>query len=238
MNNYLEIVNSPVLYLVVAILLTIISWQAFVYIKMALARAEEINIPKEKLVKAAKTAAITSIVPSIAIVIALITLAGVLGTPVSWGRLAVIGSLTYELFAASLGATASGTALGSASYGAQAFLTSVCTMTIGSFITIGLTIFTFKWYKKSLNNKLAKSGDNNWSKILVASIIISMYSRFMVDPLVQGGTSLITMLASAGAMVIIGIIIKKTGAKWLKDFAISFSMIFGMITAIIFSITI
>jgi len=236
MNNYLEIANNPVLYLVVGLLLVLISWQAVVYIKMALKRAEELNIPKEKLRKAAKTAAITSIVPSIAIIIALITLASVLGTPVAWGRLAVIGSLTYELFAANLGATASGVELGSASYGAQAYLTSVCTMTIGSFITIGLTIFIFKWYKKSLNKKLAKSGDNTWSKILVATIIISMYSRFMVDPLVKGGTSLVTMISSAGAMVIMGLVINKTGAKWLKDFAISLSMIFGMITAVIFSI--
>lgn len=236
MNNYLEIANNPVLYLVVVLLLLLITWQAIVYIKMALKRANELGIPKEKLVKAAKTAAITSIVPSIAIIIALITLSTVIGTPISWGRLAVIGSLTYELFAANLGATASGATLGSASYGAGAFLTSVCTMTIGSFVTISLTIFVFKWYKKSLNKKLAKSGDNTWSKILVATIIVSMYSRFMVDPLVKGGTSLITMLSSAGAMVIIGFLIKKTGAKWLKDYAISFSMIFGMIIAVVSSL--
>lgn len=236
MNNYLKIANSPILYLVVGFLLVLITWQAIVYIKMALVRADELGIPKEKLKKAAKTAAITSIVPSIAIIIALITLATVLGTPVSWGRLAVIGSLTYELFAANLGATASGAALGSASYGAEAFLTSVCTMTVGSFVTIGLTIFIFKWYKKSLNKKLAKSEDNSWSKIFIATIIISMYSRFMVDPLVKGGTSLVTMLSSAGAMVIMGLIIKKTGVKWLKDFAISFSMIFGMIIAVLFSL--
>ena len=235
MKNYLDIANSTVLYIIVFFLLALISWQAIVYIRMALKRADELGVSRDKLKKAAKTAAITSIVPSIAIIIALITLAAVLGTPIAWGRLSVIGSLTYELLAANLGATASGAELGSAAYGAQAYLTSVCTMTIGSFVTIGLTIFVFKWYKKSLNKRLKKSGDNTWSKILVATIIIAMYSRFMAEPLAKGGTGLITMVSSGAAMVVIGLIIKKTDAKWLKDFAISFSMIIGMISAVVFS---
>ena len=132
MKEYLEIANHPAMYLGVALLLGIVLWQSAVYIRRALKRAGELGIAKDRLRHAVRVAALTSIVPSIAIVVALLTLAPVLGLPFSWARLSIIGSLSYELMAAEIGAAASGAALGGAGYGAGSFLTSVCVMTVGA----------------------------------------------------------------------------------------------------------
>ena len=238
-KDYLSIANSPVLYIGVAVLLLIVSWQAIVYIRRALVRADELNIPKEKIKEAVRTAALVSIVPSIAIVVALITLAPVLGTPVSWGRLSIIGSLSYELMAANIGAEAAGVALGGADYTATAFLTSVTTMTIGSFAMLGITILGFKKYKNRLNRSLDKTGkreDNPWARVLLAALIVSLYARFLAEPVARGGIMLITMLVSAACAFLLGLLVKRAkGLKWLNDYVMSISMIVGMIAAVVVS---
>ena len=240
MDTYMTIANSPVLYIGVVALIAVVLWQAGVYIERTLKRAKELNIAPQRLRKAAKVAALTSIVPSIAIIIALLTLAPVLGLPVSWGRLSIIGSLSYELLAAKLGAEAASLSLGGAGYDATAFLTSVTTMTIGSFVTLWLTILGFKWYKNRLNRSLAKGGevkDNPWSRVLMGALIVSLYSRFLAEPVVEGGNALITMVASAIVMFALGQLVthcKKL--KWLGDFNLSISMIAGMAVAVLFSL--
>lgn len=233
MNEYLKIANHPLLYGVVILLLLLIFGQAAYYIRMALIRAKELGIGRDRLKAAVKTAAVTSVVPSIAIIIALMTLTPVIGLPISWGRLSVIGSLSYELLAANIGAEASGAVLGGAGYDGSALLTSVCAMTAGSFASLSLTFFFFKGYKKRLNRSLAKNKDSGWGSILMATIIVSMYARFMAEPVATGGVSLVTMLISALCMVGFGIFIKKTKINWLKDFAVSFSMIIAMAAVVL-----
>src|SRR5699024_11307005 len=66
------------------------------------------NIPKDKLKQIIKSSIIFTIVPSLAIVIALFSLASVLGVPLSWFRLSVVGSLAYELLAAEMTVSAVG----------------------------------------------------------------------------------------------------------------------------------
>lgn len=240
MDTYLDIANSPVLYIGVVALISVVLWQACVYIWRTLARAKELNIPVEHLKKAAKVAALTSIVPSIAIIIALLTLVPVLGIPVSWGRLSVIGSLSYELLAANLGSEAASASLGGPAYNATAFLTSVTTMTIGSFVTLWLTIGGFKWYKDRLNRSLEKGKHvkgSSWGTIVMAALIVSLYSRFLAEPVVQGGTALMTMLSSAVMMLILRTLSKKISSlTWLGDFNLSISMIAGMAVAVLVSL--
>ncbi len=239
MKDYLSVANSPILYIGVAALLAVVTWQAVVYIRRTLRRAEELNIPKEKLKGAMRTSALVSIVPSIAIVVALLTLAPVIGTPVSWGRLSIIGSLSYELMAANIGAEAAGAALGGANYTATAFLTSVTTMTIGSFAMLGITILGFKKYKDRLNRSLDKGGkkeDNPWARVLLAALIVSLYARFLSEPVARGGIMLITMLVSAVCAFLLGLLVKKVRSlKWMTDFVMSISMIAGMVAAVLVS---
>ncbi|MBN2287350.1 MAG: DUF5058 family protein [Tissierellales bacterium] len=185
MSDYLSVANNPVLYIVTIILLAIVFIQAFIYLKMAFSRAKEFDIPKEKLIKAAKTAAITTVIPSIATVIALITLTPVLGLAFSWARLSVIGSLAYELMAAEVGATAAGTALNSTSYGASAFLASVVAMTIGSAPTLFFTAIFYKKYKSEVSKGIEKKGDKVYVSLLMTALMIGLYAPFVMQPVLR-----------------------------------------------------
>jgi len=87
MKDYLQVANSPYMYIGVVLLLGIVCWQASVFISRSLKRAQALGITREKINKTVKVAALTSLVPSLAIVVALLTLAPVLGLPFSWTRL-------------------------------------------------------------------------------------------------------------------------------------------------------
>src|SRR5699024_12832448 len=65
-------------------------------------RAIHIGIPKDKLKKIVKSTVLFTSIPSLAIVIALFSLASLLGVPLSWFRLSVVGSLAYDLLAAEM----------------------------------------------------------------------------------------------------------------------------------------
>src|SRR5699024_645736 len=64
--------------------------------------ALHVGIPKDKLKKMIKSTVLFTIIPSLVIVIVLFSLSRLLGVPLSWFRLSVVGSLAYELLAAEM----------------------------------------------------------------------------------------------------------------------------------------
>ncbi|NCB62195.1 MAG: DUF5058 family protein [Clostridia bacterium] len=236
MKDYLLVATNPSLYLVTAILLGIVFLQAIIFLRMALVRARRLEVPKAKMIKAAKTAAITTIIPAVATVIALITMAPVLGLAFSWARLSVIGSLGYELMAAEIGAAAAGTSISSPDYGASAFLASVFAMTVGSAPALFFTGVFYKKYKSGLSKGLAKQKDKVLVGVLMSALMIGLYASIVMDPIRKGGAGLITIIASEVSMILVNFLIKKFNVKWLNDFALSIAMIAGMAAAIVFSL--
>lgn len=231
MKEYLKVANSPIFYIITITLIVLIIVQVTVFMRIALKRAAELNIDRSKIFRAVKTASITSFIPSIAIVIALITLSPILGLPFSWARLSVIGSLAYELTAANFGADAMGVALGQDGYTVQAFLNSIWTMTIGSSVMISFTIFFFKKYKQQLAKSLTKNSSSGWSKILMTAILLGVYSKFILEPIAAGGAAFVALIASAILALILDWLTKRPGFKWLQDFSLPLSMIAGMASA-------
>ena len=99
------IMNSRLLYILVAGGLGLIFLLCAVMLKMAWGRCLELGISKQKIKDVIKSSVLFSIVPSISIVIGLFSLAAVLGVPWPWFRLSVVGSVSYELMAADMAAT-------------------------------------------------------------------------------------------------------------------------------------
>lgn len=231
MKTYLEVANSPVFYLITFLLIGLIILQVSVFVRLAMKKAAVLRIDRGKIMRAVKTAAVTSFIPSVAIVVALITMVPVLGLPFSWARLSVIGSMAYELTAANFGAEAMGVALGQDGYTTQAFLNSVWTMVIGSSVMLSFTVFLFKGYKEKLAKSMDKGSGSGWSKIFMTAILLGVYSKFILDPVVAGGPALVAMVSSALLALLLDWLTKRPGFKWLQDFSLSISMIAGMACA-------
>jgi hypothetical protein len=234
MKDYLEIANNNLLYILAAIVILFVLVQSSVFLFIAWKRGIELGISKGKMMAAIKSSAIFSIVPSIPIVVSLIAIAPILGVPFSWLRLSIIGSNSYELIAAGMGAQSMGVeGLGGEGYTPQVFGNSMLIMSIGIIWGLICCVFILKRYQKRMNHMQQK--DSTWAEILINALFFGMLSVLLGEPLAVRGISLYVLLSSAGIMVLMTYISKKLKLRWLNDFALSFSMIGGMILAIVYA---
>jgi hypothetical protein len=87
MGNYLDVANSPAVFLIVLVPVVFVLVQAVLFIRIGI-RGMEKGTARKVIVNSA----VFSIVPSLPIVITLAALILVLGTYIPWLRLSVIGS--------------------------------------------------------------------------------------------------------------------------------------------------
>lgn len=234
MLDYLKIANNSVLYLCAIILVFMVFVQATLFLRINIRRGKELNISKEKMKKAFKSGSIASVIPTIAIIIALYSLAPALGIPISWGRLSVIGSMIYELTAAGIGAAAMGVEkVGGDGYTVQVFANSVWTMCFGPIWSVTICGLFLKKIKSGY--KTTSSKDKRWSKVLTDTAFMSIFIYFVMNPILKGGLDLITVIISAASMALFTYLITKKKMKWLKEYAVAFSMIIAMVLAIVIS---
>ena len=97
MTDFLTKANSGVMYLIAGVVIAFVMLMAAVFLFKAYREGVRIGMDKKKLNKVLTSSIVFSVVPSIGILIGVITLAGSLGIPLPWLRLSVIGALHYEV---------------------------------------------------------------------------------------------------------------------------------------------
>ncbi len=233
----MDFMNSAFLYIIGAVIAVFVLAQSVYFLVRAVKRGRELGLSNKIMKDAAVSSATFSVVPSVPIVLAMITLAATIGAPFSWIRLSVIGSMSYETVAAGAVASAAG------SITTSVYAGIMWVMTIGIISGPVFNIFGLKKYQ----NKLVEIGERNpkWSKILIDALFmgiiavmggqyiakgIAAFAGTASENIVAGGQGqLLTLLTGAVLMALFGLIIKLTKAKWLENFALPISMI-GAIT--------
>ena len=206
-----------------------------------------LGVPREKLVKAVRSSAIFTVVPTLPIIIALITMVKGLGIPVPWIRLSVIGSASYELIAADTAAKSMGLTGGIADPGMSAAIFSgvIWVMTMGIIWGLLFIIFGLKKLFKGVDQVNTK--DRKWGEIMINSLFMGMIATFLgsiVTPQVKafilnpGALSALTpifvLLASAGLMALFTWLSKEyKRIAWLDNFSMALSMVLGMGLAVL-----
>lgn len=54
-------------------------------------------------------------------------------------------------------------------------------------------------------------------------------------PISDGGLGLLVLVSSAAIMLFLSFLSKKLNVRWINDFALSISMVFGMVMAIVYT---
>ena len=234
-------VNSPILFVMVALIIAVVLGQSVFFLVKAWRRALEIGMDKKKLKKIVISATAFTIAPAIAIVISVMALSKDLGLPLPWLRLSVVGSLSYETIAAANAENAMGLTLGSGVVlNAQQYVTVIFVMTLSIMVGIWLVPVVCKRMQNGMIN--LEKRDKKWADILSASMFIGMISAFVgfvfcdVSNAFKGDTTglipVLVMAVSALVMCISGILVKKIKAAWISDYALPLSLIIGMASAI------
>lgn len=249
-------VNHPILFLLVGIVVAVVLAQSVYFLVKSVRRAKQLGMDGTKIKKTILTASIFTVAPAVSIVIAVISLSQSLGIALPWLRLSVVGSLSYEAIAASNAASGMGVKLSelAGNMSASAYLTITIVMTVSIMVGIWLVPLLAKRIQGGLVSFEKK--DKRWSEILQNALFIGMISACVgyvfcdlsrlwqgengvfvnADGEVFSSTSglipVLVMVVAAAVMALCGILMKALKWKWLNDYALPFSMVLGMASAI------
>lgn len=106
--NYLEIANSPLLYILSGVCLLLCIVQCFGFIRLANRELKNHNVTRSEIMTIVKTSVSVSILPSIPILISAFVMIPMLGVPLPWIRLSTVGAATFEMMSANGAAQAYG----------------------------------------------------------------------------------------------------------------------------------
>lgn len=229
-----KVLNGKLLYLLVGIGLICIFLMCLFFFRRAYKRALELNVSKEKLNSVIKSSIVFSIVPSISIIIGLITLKPLLGAPWPWFRLSVVGSLPYELTAADLSVKGAGYA-DFTDFQAAGDLKAVGVIMFVMSIAIMAGMVFNVFFLKKLHTSVSTSGkkETPFRDLALSVLITGMMSVFVVVQMTKSKIHAITLIVSAVTTFILTILAKKLNMKWLNDYVMSFALIIGMFIAVV-----
>ena len=233
-------VNHPILFVIVGIIIAVVLAQSFYFLRKACRRAGELGISAETVKKTISSAAVFTIAPAVSILVGVVVLSKSLGIALPWLRLSVIGSITYENVAAQNALTAAKLSAGETITDPSIFVTVLWVMTIG--IAAGLILVPF--VTKKIQGGMMKMGlkDKKWGEIFNNAMFLGMISAFLgyvfcdVGLVFKGDTvglvPVCVMAVSAVVMAVCGLSAKKFKMRWLEDYALPFSLILGMASAL------
>jgi len=231
---YLSIANSTLLYAIGGIIIVFVLVQSCLFLRKAWKQGAALGMEKKKLIDTVRASATFSIVPSIPILLGLIAMAPVLGIPFPWIRLSIIGSVSYELIAAGMGAEALGLeGLSDPGFDALAFSNTMWIMTIGIIWGLVFCVFFLKPYQRRLQK--VRQRDAAWGELLIMALFLGLIASFLGPFVTTFGIDTLTLVSSALIMLLVGLVIRVTKAKWLTNFALSISMIAGMALAVLYT---
>ena len=229
--SYQEVSESSLLYVLVIVSLLIIAAICVYYLLLCMRKAKEMGISKQKVNEIIKSTAIFSIVPSIAIAIGLVTLVIVIGIPYAWFRLSVIGSVSYELMASNMALSALKLDLANAD--ADAFGLIMWVMCVPITSTVLANIFVCK--PMHLGTMRVGSGDKKWGALPQTTFMTALLVVLIVPMIFGGLVGLLTFVTSALIAVVVSMLAKKTGAKWMNDFILAICLIGAMGMSIVYT---
>jgi hypothetical protein len=229
MEMVLQVANEFGVWIACSLMVVLTLIQALLYYKQLFVAAKTVNVSESQLKQAFKTGAVTAIGPVIAIFIIMVGLMSVIGAPMAWMRLAVIGAAPTELTAAQVGADAVGVPFGGEGYDLYAMASSWWTMAIngvGWLLLVGL----FAHKLEDLREKVSE-GNTVWLGILSSAAMIGVFGYLNSRSIIQKGGPLIAAIAGGVFMVLLLQVAKKIPA--IKEYILGIAMLAGMTVAIL-----
>lgn len=206
--------------------------QAILFARNAQIAGQIMGLSDQQMKAAMKSSAIVSIGPSLVILSGMLSLLVVLGGPVAWMRLSLIGSVMFESLAAGFGTAAVGVELRPDTMTEIAFVMALWTMILCS---IGWVIFATisanqmeKVQKKLVGGNIAKL------TVISSCAIIGAFAAFCAQHLVKLNKYALAVVLGGAMMYLLQTLCEKKQIGWLRDWALAIAILGGtVLTAII-----
>ena len=225
--------NSGFMYLLGVLVGLFVIAQSVYFLVKAVRRSRELGIAGNVVKRTIASSAVFAILPSVSILLGLITLANTLGLPLPWIRLSVLGAVTYELPAATVALNALGESISAPVSGPLAFNTVAWVMTLGCITPLIIIPLFLKKIQGGVHSLRQK--DSHWGDLFLTAMFLGMISAFLGMGISDGLLSTLTLLTSAAIMAVCGVFVKVKKVKWLENFALPISMLGAMALSILYA---
>jgi hypothetical protein len=228
-DQVFQVANSVGLWICGSIIVGIVIVQAILYSRLSFKAAETVDLDKSDCWKSLRTGVISSIGPALAIFAVMLGTMSVIGSPLAWINTALIGSIATDLVGANIGAQAAGQELGAEGFNLMGLATAQWTMAING---VGFMIVAILFTRKleGLRVKMG-GGDSKWLVILSIAATLGLFAYLLTPHLIGEVGNLTAALVSAAGMFVLMKIAKKI--NWLKEYALGFAMIIGIVGGVI-----
>ena len=230
MSEVLTISNSWPLWILCAILVVWVVIQAYLFTRLCFKEARRIGYPRENLGKAIRSGMVTAIGPGIAGVVVMISMMAVIGGPITWQRLSIIGAAQTELTAATIAAEAMGSELGAPTFTVTTLALCFLVMAVNGCGWLAMTAIATPSMEK-VRHKLA-GGDTAWLGLLSAGATIGLFANFAGQRLITGRGPMVAVLGGFFVQLFIDKLIAPKH-EWIKGYAIAIALVAGIILAYI-----
>lgn len=228
MENIQSIMNSPALWIVSGGMVLVILIQAVWFFKAALKEAKRLEIPSTDIKNGMRSAMITAVGPSLALVIVLISIITIVGAPTTWMRLNDIGAGRTEISVITLACELIGVTPNSEGFGVDAFSISLWAMALNNFGWLLVTLL-FTGKMSSMVVKLNSKYDPKWVKTLMNGTTFGIFGYLFINSIWKKTINpyfIVAAAISAVSMVLINKFFAKN--KRMQELSIGLALLIGM----------
>ncbi|WP_413377628.1 DUF5058 family protein [Alkalihalobacillus sp. 1P02AB] len=235
MEQVMQIANSWPLWVFASLVAGFVICQALLFIRLASKTSASVGMSSQEVKAVIRTGAISSLGPSLAIVVVAISLLTLIGDPVTLMRIAIVGSAPIETVAASLGSQAAGSELGSSTYTAQAFTAAVWVMCLGGMGWLLFTVLFTKSLGKIQDKTIAKAKNVNTLRWISTAAMLGAFSYLGASEMVKGLAESIVLVVAFICMPVIMWMAERFKMNWLKEWSLGLVIIVGLTVGYIVS---
>ena len=236
MKEYLNVANSTILWLSAMPVAVAVVVQAFIFYKKAKKAGSIVGLSDEEANRAFKIGATSAIGPALGVFVVMLGLMAVIGGPLAWMRLSIIGAAPTELAASQMAAQAQGINLTSPDYNILNFANATWVMALnGSAWLLSSGLLADKL--EILSAKVAKGNPKRLSIIMVAAMC-GAFGYLCFNQIYPGlfDSKKVPFMVAAISGFCFMILFESISKKYpkFKEYGLGVAMVLAMMVAVIF----
>lgn len=227
LEHTMQVANGMGMWIAALIMVSVVVIQAVMFTRLASKEAKNVNFSGKNVMKSFKSGMITALGPSIAQFVALISLIVVIGSPMAWMNLSIIGSASTDLTVATISAESMGSGLGMKNFSLEALAVVLFCLALNGCVWQAFIVITTP--KMNLIQHKLGGGDITWMKLITAAANIAVFSNMASSQAVRGSKYLGAVLGGFFVMLLVNQLAKRH--KSLVEYKLAISIILGLIIA-------
>lgn len=230
-TDIVSIANAPLLWVLAIAVLGVVLLQSAVYMKAVRKNAAGADMTQREVFQAFRAGGVAAIGPSLAVVLVAIALLPLFGTPSILVRIGLIGSAATETASASIAAGTVDANLGDSTYTQSVFLIALFAMSLSGACWMISTLILTPILARG-QDKLTKVNPALMA-IVPSAALLAAFGGLTVTEFPKSSIHILAVCVSAVIMGVCLFVAKRLNQAWLREWALGFSIIGGLIATYI-----